>query len=716
MKRREFIRGAALAATGVAVGGADGAEAQKKSASEDVPPVRGKVRFARSGQGIAGVIVSDGLNCVRTGKDGAYELPGRREAKFVMVTTPSGWTAKAYCLPISRRLPKRDFDLNKTPLTGGKGCKFVQITDSEISGASEGQMKWVMNVKKIADEAGAAFIVHTGDICGRGGMIGHLMMMNDLTMQRPTFYCIGNHDLVEGSCGEEVFEALFGPCWYSFEVGGVHFCVTPMDYGDFPSKYKMDEAGDWLRNDLALVPKDMPVVLFGHMLCNYLKASEAGVVYGQKRKFDLRTICNYKGFVYGHLHDMMFRRHNGVTLICSSPPVAGGIDLSPSCARVIEVDEKGGITATARYGSNPHPWTPAKSQCLWETKLSGAVMFSTPMLRDGVVYVGTVDDGGHGTAEVCALDAKTGRLLWKRAMENSVKNRLLFAGGFVVAADAEGRLVALDPKTGDVKWRYQLPFRYVVMNAAPAVTPDGKTIVFGLVRFMAAVDAATGREKWVVDDHASDGVPQRFAVDGERFYGISSWDGVYAFSLADGRRQWKIKDFSGCVHPGADPILVDGSLYAFLGKSIREIDPATGAERRKKMFETRQRCDFGVASGSALVTPDRFVVGSLFTGCVAISRKTLDVEWATDFGAGLIATTAYVGPGNKSGNNSPIRLSNGLLCAPAVDGAVHFFDERDGKEVRKIECGVPYLAGAVETPSGAVVVADFGGHVRAYGV
>ena len=166
----------------------------------------------------------------------------------------------------------------------------------------------------------------------------------------------------------------------------------------------------------------------------------------------------------------------------------------------------------------------------------------------------------------------------------------------------------------------------------------------------------------------------------------------------------------------ADPILVDGSLYAFLGKSIREIDPATGAERRKKMFETRQRCDFGVASGSALVTPDRFVVGSLFTGCVAISRKTLDVEWATDFGAGLIATTAYVGPGNKSGNNSPIRLSNGLLCAPAVDGAVHFFDERDGKEVRKIECGVPYLAGAVETPSGAVVVADFGGHVRAYGV
>ena len=241
MKRREFIKGAALAATGVAAGGAGGADAkkadaQRKDAAEDIPPVRGKVRFARNGQGIEGVIVSDGLNCVRTAKDGTYELPGRKEAKFVMVTTPSGWTANSFYLPISRRLPKRDFDLHKNPITGGKGCKFVQVTDSEISGASEGQMKWVMNVKKIADEVGAAFIVHTGDIAGRGGMVGHLMMMNDLTMQRPMRYCIGNHDLIEGSCGEEVFEALFGPCWHSFEAGGVHFCVTPMDYGDFPSK------------------------------------------------------------------------------------------------------------------------------------------------------------------------------------------------------------------------------------------------------------------------------------------------------------------------------------------------------------------------------------------------------------------------------------------------------------------------------------------------
>lgn len=713
MKRREFIGGAACAVTGLAVAGANAADAKAKDAkSTGLPPVKGRVRWRRTGAGIGGVVVSDGLACVRTAKDGSYELPGREGAKFVFVTVPSGCSVTNFYLPISKRLPNREFLLTKCPGTDGKGCTFVQVTDSEISEANAGNMKWVMNVKRIADETGAAFVVHTGDIAGRGGMVGHLMMMNDLTMERPMHYCVGNHDLIEGSCGEEVYEALFGPCWYSFESGGIHFCVTPMDYGDYPSKYTMDEAGDWLKNDLALVPKGMPVVLLGHMLCGYHKESDAGVTYGQKRKFDLRGLCNYKGFVYGHLHDTMFRRCNGVTLICSAPPVAGGIDLSPACARVIKVDEKGEMTATARYGENPQPWAAEKTGSLWETKLDGAVMYSTPLVIGDRLYLGTVDDGGHGTAAVYALDANTGKVAWRHQMENSVKNRVLFAGGGIVAADVEGRLVSLDPATGAVRWTCALPFHYQVMNAAPALAPDGKTVLFGLVRFMAAVDAETGKARWTVNARATEGVPHRFACDGERFYGVSSWDGVYAFSLETGKMAWKLKDFGGCVYPGADPMLVDGSLYAFLKNTVREIDPATGAEKRKAALPVRY--NFGVASGPALVTPDSFIVGTTAMGCVAIDRKTFEPKWNTDFGKGLIATTAYTGAGGKAGNVSPIRLSSGLLCAPAVDGAVHFFSASDGKEIRGEKCGVPYLAGAVETAAKTVVVADFGGTVRAY--
>jgi outer membrane protein assembly factor BamB len=251
------------------------------------------------------------------------------------------------------------------------------------------------------------------------------------------------------------------------------------------------------------------------------------------------------------------------------------------------------------------------------------------------------------------------------------------------------------------------------MNSAPALAPDGKTIVFGLVRYMAAVDAETGKEKWMINKKSSEGVPQRFAIDSERIYGISSWDGIYAFSLKDGKEIWRIKDFGGTVQPGADPILIDNRLYVFLNNTIREIEPSTGKELRKKTLSGGH--SMGVASGKAYVTEDLFVVGTNRTGVIAIDRKKFEVVWRMQYDKGFIATSAYIKGGQNAGNVSPIRLSNGSLCAPAVDGTLRFFRLEDGKETRKESCSVPYLAGAVEVPGEqSVVVADFGGNVRAY--
>lgn len=707
MKRRDFLSSIAGAAAMGTI--SDISAAEKEPANL---PVKGKVKECISGKGLENIVVSDGLNCVRTAKDGTFEIPIHQGAKFLFVTTPSGWVTNNFYLPIKARNPKYEFILEKSTLTSGKGCTFVQITDSEISEANSSNMKWIKNIKSIADDMKAAFVVHTGDICGRGGMVGHLMMMNHLTMDRPMHYCIGNHDLINGSCGEEVFEALFGPCWYSFEAGGVHFCVTPIDHGDFRPGYTTDEVSDWLKNDLAQIPKEMPVVIFNHMLWCYTNPAKVGAVIGRNHQIDLRKICNLKGFVYGHLHDTIFRKHNGIAMICSAPPVGGGVDLSPSCARVISVNEKGDITSVSRYSENKYPWKPTTIDALWETKLDGGIMFSTPVEKKGKIYLGTIDDGGHNIAEVCALDARTGKIIWKTPMKNSVKNRLLPAGGGIVAADVEGNLVSLNLDTGAVRWTYSLPFNHVVMNSAPALTPDGKTIVFGLVRYMAAIDAETGEEKWMINNGSYEGVPQRFAIDDERIYGISSWDGIYAFSLKDGKEVWRIKDFGGTVQPGADPILQDGSLYVFLNNTIREIEPSTGKEIRKKTLTGGH--SMGVASGRPYVTEKLFVIGTNRTGVIAIDRKTLDVVWRVQFDKGLIATSPYIGSGHNAGNVSPIRLSNGCLCAPSVDGTVRFFRLEDGREIRKESSSVPYLAGAVEVPNmQSIVVADFGGYVRA---
>ena len=51
--------------------------------------------------------------------------------------------------------------------------------------------------------------------------------MNTENMDCPVFYCIGNHDLVKGKYGEELFENIYGPVYYSFDAGRVHYIVTP---------------------------------------------------------------------------------------------------------------------------------------------------------------------------------------------------------------------------------------------------------------------------------------------------------------------------------------------------------------------------------------------------------------------------------------------------------------------------------------------------------
>ena len=43
------------------------------------------------GKALEGVVVSDGLNCVKTDKEGRYYLPADlSKAEYVMVSTPSG--------------------------------------------------------------------------------------------------------------------------------------------------------------------------------------------------------------------------------------------------------------------------------------------------------------------------------------------------------------------------------------------------------------------------------------------------------------------------------------------------------------------------------------------------------------------------------------------------------------------------------------------------
>ena len=220
MKRRDFLKSAAKCAAFTAT---TGSLAAAPKASKRF--LRGKV--VKNEGPVAGVIVTDGLQCVRTDAKGEFAIPERKGARFVSVTVPSGYRCADFYYPISSATSSYYFWLYPWKPSAGKGCSFVHLADSEIAGSHDTQ--WMDDVKRVADEDDAAFIVHTGDICRYRGMRAHLLSMNSQTMGRPVVYCLGNHDMVAGPAGETCFEQLFGPAWRSFEAGGVHFIVINCD-------------------------------------------------------------------------------------------------------------------------------------------------------------------------------------------------------------------------------------------------------------------------------------------------------------------------------------------------------------------------------------------------------------------------------------------------------------------------------------------------------
>ena len=64
------------------------------------------------------------------------------------------------------------------------------------------------------------------------------------------------------------------------------------------------------------------------------------------------------------------------------------------------------------------------------------------------------DEPGNGRIE--AIDPKTGKVAWVfETVSSPTGGMLATAGGLVFAGDAEGYLIALDARTGKAVWRFQ---------------------------------------------------------------------------------------------------------------------------------------------------------------------------------------------------------------------------------------------------------------------
>ena len=701
MRRREFL--GALSA-GAAYG------AMNAFAAE--PAVEGTV--TGEGKPLADVVVSDGLACTLTDRKGRFRLPRRERARFLFVTVPSGWKAEKEAFFLPAKSERFAFNLVRRPGAAKKGCRFLHMSDSEIAGVNPNVTEFLENTKRLAAKTKADFIVHTGDLICRAGVVTHKELMNEAKMGCPVAYCVGNHDLIKwGDCGEAFFEAHYGPCWYSFDVGGVHFVVTPMPQGDEKPSFTHNDVADWLRNDLAYVPKDRPVVFFNHYVPYPWSPKDCGRAFGfESAKLDLASACNFTGFVYGHTHHSYFRRHGKLTMLATANPNQGGIGHDAAVIREVIVAPDGRLTAKSHY-QPVDEWMCESAGATWERDLGAPVYFGSPVAVGGRLFLATLDEGGLGTAAVFALSLKTGKVIWKTPMENSVKNSVVFHKNLVLAQDVEGRVRAFSAKDGSLVWKFDVPYlEPFPVESGLAVDEEKGVVIAGGGRRLTGLDALTGKVLWQGGnwDHDGEGNCTRPAAAHGVVVSPSQWKGIRCNDVATGRQLWYLKNGQTFFN-GAEPRIDGDRVLVLVRHDLLELDLMTGKVLRETDFGDKLKVE--VPTG-ILQADGKLVFGS-WDGLVAVDAKTREIAWRIPVGPALVLNAPYGKTPQRTVATVPVALDGGRGAFTASDGVLRVFSLADGKVIREIKTGSPYFAGPAAVGSW-VFAADLAGKVRAWSV
>jgi eukaryotic-like serine/threonine-protein kinase len=154
---------------------------------------------------------------------------------------------------------------------------------------------------------------------------------------------------------------------------------------------------------------------------------------------------------------------------------------------------------------------------------------SAAVERDGRVYVGARDGG------VCALDAASGRTLWRFATGDLVMATPTVRGDLVLVGSFDKHVYALDSASGALRWKRELGG----VVPADVVVADGRALVGTRAYDFLALDLTTGEPLW--DQYVwfswIESVP--VVRKGLAYVGSSDALRLFAFDVGSGARAWE---------------------------------------------------------------------------------------------------------------------------------------------------------------------------------
>ena len=246
-------------------------------------------------------------------------------------------------------------------------------------------------------------------------------------------------------------------------------------------------------------------------------------------------------------------------------------------------------------------------QAKWAVQMPGdGTLEATPLVVDGVMYT----SGPVG--QVYALDAATGRLIWKyqRTQKkvnpyeaNRFNRGVAVLDGRVFFGTLDASLIALDAHTGAPLWEVQVADTMLgySLTSAPLALKD-KIVTgisggeYGIIGFLEAFDPATGRKLWHINAIPGPGEP------GNETWAGDSWKHGAGGMWLTGSYDAELNTLYWAVgNPGPDingDVRMGDNLYTC---SVLALDANTGKIKWHYQFTPHDTRDWDATEDFVLV-------------------------------------------------------------------------------------------------------------------
>lgn len=337
MFRREFLKGLGLVGIGITTSTLVSAKQTFKKSLLQQTKLSGYIKS--KGKGLANVSVTDGHLVVVTDNNGFYSFYAHPKARFVNFSIPSGYKiphqnsiSQFYSIiNINSENHVANFELEKSEVNDEKHG-FVVWADTQIQNQRDADLL-LKNAAPDLKDLVATYPKEYFHGIGCGDLVwDNFDLFPDYKKAislsgLPFFNVIGNHDMDLNARSDEgstqTFESHFGPTYYSFNRGKIHYVVLDDVFFVGVDKkyigYITENQLNWLSQDLQNVKSGSTIVLSLHIptYTNQHKRNKeaeemGGTVTNRQRLYDL--LQGYKVHIMsGHTHFNEVIINNNIT-------------------------------------------------------------------------------------------------------------------------------------------------------------------------------------------------------------------------------------------------------------------------------------------------------------------------------------------------------------------------------------------------------------------